>query len=260
MRKASNLTVVTVVLNDAQGLRATAKSLEVQSKAPVEWLVVDGGSCDGTFELAKELCVRMRYCSLTSAPDTGIYDAMNKGLNRARGDFVLFLNAGDELAHSSVLEEFELARVHHPGTAIVYGDSFERTAGGTMLLKQSRPVGRQVEFMFTHHQAMFFSRSACIGLRYRVEYCVAADYGFVAEVLAFNPAIVKLVNPVAIFERGGFSQQEVWRGITQQFVLRRKIVGVGLPRNLMLATRQVLAIILRRLLPRMYDWLRFKSV
>jgi hypothetical protein len=88
------VSVITVTLNNADGLRRTLQSLSVRQHTPLEVLVLDGGSTDSTSRVVQEYVGTLPIV-FTSEPDRGIYDAMNKGLRRARGQLVHYLNAGD---------------------------------------------------------------------------------------------------------------------------------------------------------------------
>ena len=95
------LSVVTVVLNDLPGVTRTARSLASQQWRDFEWIVIDGGSTDGTHDFLAEAEPRPAF--MASESDRGTYDAMNKGLARASGDLVVYLNSGDRLTHPRVL-------------------------------------------------------------------------------------------------------------------------------------------------------------
>ncbi len=83
--------VITVTRNNLVGLRRTHESLRIQSCGDYEWIVVDGASDDGTADYLKKT-----GANWVSEPDRGIYDAMNKGIARAQGRWLIFMNAGDE--------------------------------------------------------------------------------------------------------------------------------------------------------------------
>ncbi|MCI5137919.1 MAG: glycosyltransferase [Candidatus Electrothrix sp. AR1] len=96
--------IITVSLNARQGIEKTARSISTQQCDAFEWIVIDGGSTDGTLQfLEREKGVNR----LVSELDDGIYDAMNKGIQYARGSYCLFLNAGDLLYNSLVLERMK---------------------------------------------------------------------------------------------------------------------------------------------------------
>lgn len=113
------ITVITVTYNSLATLRETVESVLGQSYANIEYIVVDGQSTDGTPEYLASLGDKIRFIS---EPDAGLYDAMNKGIDLATGDFVGFLNADDLFEHPKVLEQYARLMFHHPNVWAYYGD------------------------------------------------------------------------------------------------------------------------------------------
>ncbi|MEQ9237453.1 glycosyltransferase family 2 protein [Coleofasciculus sp. E2-BRE-01] len=97
------ISIVTIVFNDSKGLTKTLQSIKEQNYNSIEYIVIDGGSTDGTIEVIENETNSIDF--YLSEQDEGIYDAMNKGLNYCSGDFVLFLNAGDHFASPHALSE-----------------------------------------------------------------------------------------------------------------------------------------------------------
>ncbi|WP_026935497.1 glycosyltransferase family 2 protein [Christiangramia echinicola] len=103
MSKNPLISIITVNLNDVRGLDRTLRSVLSQTWQEFEYIVIDGGSSDGSRELIETY--DNRISEWLSEPDSGIYNAMNKGIKMANGSYFLFLNSGDELFNSTVLEE-----------------------------------------------------------------------------------------------------------------------------------------------------------
>ena len=95
------ISVITVCYNDRERIEKTILSVLSQSYGNLEYIVIDGGSTDGTVDIIKKYANRIAY--FVSESDEGIYDAMNKGLRKAVGEWVCFLNAGDLFVSESVL-------------------------------------------------------------------------------------------------------------------------------------------------------------
>ena len=93
VHKRNKVTVITVVYNNVEGIRTTLESFVSQSWSNKEIVVVDGGSTDGTWDVINSFAGNIAYKS--SEPDRGIYDAMNKGIDKATGEWIIFLNSGD---------------------------------------------------------------------------------------------------------------------------------------------------------------------
>jgi glycosyltransferase involved in cell wall biosynthesis len=97
------LSIITVNLNNAKGLLKTIKSVYTQTYEEFEYILIDGGSEDGSINMIEKYTDKITY--FTSESDNGIYEAMNKGVKKAKGEYCLFLNSGDWLVNDSVLEE-----------------------------------------------------------------------------------------------------------------------------------------------------------
>ncbi len=264
--------IITVTYNNLGGLQKTCESLGAQTRRDFEWIVIDGGSVDGTVEYLSNFTphnLRTPHPDLPPhgggrreapqalqegggfqyicEPDQGIYDAMNKGIERASGDYLLFLNAGDALAGPDVLEKIQNAAHEGNETDFIYGDAIEDGH-----LKKSKPHTTFIKGMFTHHQAMFFRREAIGGLRYDLKYKIAADYDFTCRFLMKNPNALYIPIPACVFESGGVSQQNPVTGRKEQSAIRKKLGLCGPLRNTLIETRQALAWFLRKKHPALF--------
>lgn len=231
--------IVTITRNNLAGLKTTAASLENQNCRDFEWIVIDGDSCDGT----KGYLPSLPAISL-SEPDRGIYDAMNKGIDRARGDYLIFLNAGDALAAPDVLHRL---RNDIAGEDFIYGDSLE---GGRT--KPARPHHKIALGMPTHHQAMAYRRDRIGGLRYDIAYPIAADYKFTMVFLIQSRTARYCPYPLCIFEQGGISQTRARQGRIEQFFIREEARLCSATGNILIYLGQTAALGLRTLFPGLY--------
>ncbi|RZK61390.1 MAG: glycosyltransferase, partial [Pedobacter sp.] len=112
------LTVITIVYNNVRDIERTINSVLNQTYPKIEYIIIDGKSTDGTLDIIEKY--RSKISKIVSEPDKGIYDAMNKGLALATGDYVLFMNSGDEIYDETTVEDiFESA----PGADIYYGET-----------------------------------------------------------------------------------------------------------------------------------------
>lgn len=242
--------IITVTKNNVAGLGATCASLLSQSHKDYEWIIVDGGSTDGTLLfLSKDGLLG----NCVSEPDAGIYDAMNKGLARASGDYVLFLNAGDCLSDADILAT--LARTIANGRPdFVYGDALE-TGGYYKKARDHRAIDWG---MFTHHQAMLYRRAAIGALRYDVSYNIAGDYAFTRAFLGNGASVAYVPAAICIFETGGVSQRNMRLGRREQYKARRE-AGCASFKNGMVYVVQSAAAFTKTAMPRLYYGARLRT-
>jgi glycosyltransferase involved in cell wall biosynthesis len=113
------LSIITVNLNNAKGLQRTMDSVFQQTFTDYEYIIMDGGSTDGSKSLIENHANKLVYW--VSKKDKGIYNAMNKGIAEAKGEYLLFLNSGDHLKESTILQELSASM---DGTGIIYGNTF----------------------------------------------------------------------------------------------------------------------------------------
>ena len=247
--------IITVCLNNRSGLELTYRSIKNQSFKAFEWIIIDGGSTDGSVAFLQNL--HNQTISWLSEPDHGLYDAMNKGIERANGLYLLFLNAGDNLVESDILGNlyFDAGEANWPG--IIYGDALERTSEGSLLYKKCWSHRCLWYGMFTHHQSMLYKRETVGSLRYRFNYPIGADYAFTAEVLAKSNAVLRVPFAVSIFTQGGLSAHSVFQGAKDQWRIRRDILGISLFVRLGIMSFHLIMNILRKYAPPIYRSIRF---
>lgn len=256
------VTIVTVVRDDVAGLRGTHASLRAQEWRDFSWVVVDGASRDGSADFLATL--RDEIAWFRSAPDDGLYDAMNIGLAQATGTYVLFLNAGDTLAGTDTLAR--IATTLRACTApdarmpdFVYGDALLDVGTGESLYKPARSHRLAWYGMFTQHQAMLYRRGALGDLRFRLTYPIGADYAFTLEALARARSVRRLSFPVCIFAGGGRSEQSAGRGRHDQWRIRREVLALGPAACAAIAAVQCAAMAIRRRHPTLFARLRCRN-
>lgn len=157
------ITVITVVFNDKKHLEDTLLSVTNQTYEFIEYIVIDGGSTDGTVELIKQYESQISYW--VSEPDNGIYDAMNKGIERAKGDWINFMNSGDMFFDENIISQIA------PHLKI---DSFV-VSGYLDLYYKSKFVARYGNQTTKPHQACFFQTQVMKTLKFNLDYTILAD-------------------------------------------------------------------------------------
>lgn len=205
--KLPNLSIITVNLNNAAGLRKTIESIINQTFTDYEYLVIDGGSTDGSLEVIKEFADKITYW--VSETDKGIYDAMNKGIKSSTGDILFFLNSGDLLLNMNVIEEVADIIFVNQEFDYYYGKILakdERTSfiSGKNLTKNDFKLG-----YLPDHQASFIRRNlfTLFGL-YNIQYKIFADYDFILKCFKKNQKFYHFDKIVSIYQLGGVSAND----------------------------------------------------
>lgn len=187
--------IITVCYNNREGLRQTAESVRIQTFKDYEFIVIDGGSTDGSAELLDEYSSIISYG--ISEKDNGIYNAMNKGVAYATGKYCLFLNSGDWFTDKDVLQRIFSQRHDED---ILYGDII-RTLGRKKKIVRY-PNHLTFEHFYSrsaviHHQAAFIKRALFekFGL-YREDLYLNADWQFFFKSIALGNASTRHISTV----------------------------------------------------------------
>lgn len=179
--------IITVTYQASKVLEDTIQSVIFQTYRNVEYIIVDGGSMDNTLDIVKKY--QDRISIVVSEPDKGLYDAMNKGIRLATGDYVCFLNAGDELHENETLQRMvhtlktqELPDVIYGETAIVDGEGhflhMRRLQAPEVLHWKSFKQG-----MLVCHQAFFARRELALAHPYDLQYRFSADFDWCIRIM-----------------------------------------------------------------------------
>lgn len=202
---ALTLSIITVCYNARDTLQKTLENVLQQTFVHFEYLVIDGGSDDDTLSLLKQFSRQFSAAQIpfqyVSEPDHGIYDAMNKGTRIAKGNWLLFLNAGDLLADDQVLEHIFLAS---PKGQILYGDTVCVYQGNTRLYP-ALPLDRLVHEMSFCHQSAFIKRELLLERPYDISYRVCADHVFFLSMYLQKTVFEYYPIPIAVYEISGYS-------------------------------------------------------
>lgn len=255
--------VITVNYNNKCGLERTITSVMEQSFKHFEFIVVDGNSDDGSQDVLSTLVGS--NVKISSENDDGIYDAMNKGLRNAIGEYVVFMNSGDCFSDIHVLDLISSTITENSKRLkFIYGDSYEKEPKTTARhYKKAKNHSFAWYGMFAHHQSMFFAREVLVNnrIKYDEQYELSADWSFVLKVLKkINHDEIKYLNvPISIFELGGFSSNYV-KGIKEQFKIRHEELGWNRYKCMLLSGLHYVLNMLRNKVPLVYSlYLKVRS-
>lgn len=197
------ITVITIVFNGVDILEDTILSIVNQSYGNIEFIVIDGKSQDGTLDIIRKYENAIDYW--VSEKDLGIYNAMNKGIVLSRGQWMIFMNAGDQFYDANVLQNVS-GILDEEHVDIVFGKSISHFQE-LSVLRYENFSSDQKDFYkkkLPNHQAVFLSRKKYSDLRYdeSYRYCADSDYLF----KAFSDGVSREYHGiVSLFELGGAS-------------------------------------------------------
>ncbi|MDR1783835.1 MAG: glycosyltransferase [Dysgonamonadaceae bacterium] len=207
------LSIITVNLNNVEGLKKTVDSVIAQTFTDFEYIIIDGASTDGSLDLIKNSQLSTCNFQLVSEPDKGIYDAMNKGIKLAKGEYCLFLNSGDFLYSNNVLKAVFDTDYQED---IITGNYIELYKNRTVLRK-GRAYARQQEGKSLtlidlyvgsiSHQATFIRTKLFeqYGL-YDTKYRIVSDWVFFLKTIGLNKVSVKYIDITVVnFDMYGLS-------------------------------------------------------
>jgi len=205
------ISVVTVVLNAAHTIDRCVTSVFNQSYENIEYLVIDGGSADGTLDLLERNRGRIAY--MLSEQDRGLYHAMNKGIRAATGDYIYFLNSDDYFADEHVIADVVTTIAQHPTVDLVYGDVLMGCAENLVRQRQVVPLNRESLCRKGFcHQALFARREMLLRTGgFSEEYRVVSDGDWLARALTEGATSVHLDRDIAVFALNGLSATGNWR-------------------------------------------------
>lgn len=198
------LSIITINYNDAQGLSRTIKSVLDQSAKNIEYIVIDGGSTDGSVDLIKSLETNISFWS--SENDKGIYDAQNKGAQKASGVYQLFLNSGDVLASNTIIEE--VLPLLNGGKAFYYGNLL--LDKNENIEKHIAPDKIDLDFMLNStfwHPCVFIRTDLFMRFGYyNTEFKITGDYEFFIRCLVHSNVEAEHINKfITLFDANGIS-------------------------------------------------------
>lgn len=231
------LSIITITYNNLVGLRKTADSVLEQTVSDFEWIIIDGASTDGTKEYLAAMAAKLQItnCKLQiiSEPDRGIYNAMNKGIRLAQGEYIQILNAGDCLAATDVAERMLNALTEQTAKAgqpidILYGNMLKVDGNGKLIGKSGYTEYslRQFYSSTLNHDCAYIRRALFdeYGL-YDESLRIVSDWKWYLQAILGKVRPVYADIDVTIFDGGGISETN----LTLRNQERRRVLEEVLP-------------------------------
>ena len=199
------ISIITVVKNDLVRLKKTISSLNyIYNDINFEHVIIDGSSIDNTLPFLKNLKRKNNNIIIDNSLDVGIYDAMNRGYELSRGDFIIFLNAGDKLIANkkhliNTLKKFMKTDIN------IICFPFKHELSGQSILRY--PKLKNKDKLPTSHQAMFFSNSFLENNKYSLDYKFASDFDLYLRSDRKNITIISEYEPISVVEFDGVATE-----------------------------------------------------
>lgn len=219
------LTVITIVYNNVRDIERTINSVLRQTYKKIEYIIIDGKSTDGTLGVIEKY--KEGISKIVSEPDKGIYDAMNKGLALATGDYVLFMNSGDEIYDEHTVENVFAAAA---GADIYYGETEMYNDNWESLGKRRHEAPEEFDWtsfkygMNVSHQAIYVRRS--ITSPYDLNYKYSSDIDWIIKAAKKASNIVNVNRYVAKYLVGGISKKKHRESLKERFKIFTKYYGL----------------------------------
>ena len=222
--------IITVTYNAAQWLERTMQSVLSQTYPDIEYIIVDGSSTDGTINIITNY--ELRITKWISEPDKGLYDAMNKGLKLAAGDYVWFINAGDRIHSENTIQEI-VNRLSpfafHLSPDIIYGKTEISDAQGNSLGMRRLKAPEKLTWknfkmgMLVSHQSFIVKRE--IAELYDLQYHYAADFDWCIRCLKKTDNILNTHLTLSYFLEAGFSSANRKASLKERYDIMCKYYG-----------------------------------
>lgn len=219
------LSVITVVYNNVRDIERTVLSVINQTYPNIEYIVIDGLSTDGTLQVLNKYrnCISI----LKSEKDNGIYDAMNKGLSLATGDYVLFMNSGDEIHGPDTVEKIFVTA---NDADIYYGETEMINEAGESLGQRRHKAPKNFTWrsfkygMSVSHQGIYIKRS--LTEPYDPRYQLSADIDWILRAAKKAKKIVNVNQYVAKYLVGGMSKKKHKQSLKERFDIMKRYYGL----------------------------------
>jgi glycosyltransferase involved in cell wall biosynthesis len=218
------LSVITVVYNNAKDIERTILSVVQQTYGNIEYIVIDGASTDGTLAIIHQY--QNQIAQIISEPDKGIYDAMNKGLSIATGDYVLFMNSGDEFFEKDTVEKVfnkaQNADIYYGETEII-NENLVSQGRRRHQIPKKLSINSFKYGMSVCHQAIYIKRS--LVNFYDPKYKLSADIDWILSALGKAKTTVNTDLYVAKYLIGGQSKQKHRQSLLERYQIFKKYYG-----------------------------------
>lgn len=221
--------IITVTYNAGKVLEDTIQSVVFQTYRNVEYIIVDGGSTDNTLDVVHKY--QERISKVISEPDKGLYDAMNKGIRMATGDYLCFLNAGDELHENETLQKIVYTLKGKELPDVIYGETAIVDEEGHFLHMRRLSTPEHLhwksfkEGMLVCHQAFFARRELALANPYDLRYRFSADFDWCIRIMKQSKYLHNTHLTLIDYLNEGMTTQNHKASLKERFRIMTKHYG-----------------------------------
>jgi len=226
------VTIITVVYNGEKYLEQTFSSVFNQSYENIEYIIIDGGSTDSTLEIIKKNEDKISFW--VSEPDNGLYDAMNKGIQRANGALIGMINS-DDWYELDAVETMVDAYLKHPEKTIFHADRYDIDEDDNKSIRKFNPSSFKLKYygMTYNHPSMFITPSEYAKHLYNTKLRSISDFQFVLEAYLRDSSTLHYVNKAIVnYRLDGISTQLSLKKSLNEGYIARKNAGMNIVENL----------------------------
>lgn len=221
--------IITVTYNAGKVLEDTIQSVVFQTYRNVEYIIVDGGSKDNTLDVVHKY--QERISKVISEPDKGLYDAMNKGIRMATGDYLCFLNAGDELHENETLQKIVHTLKGKEFPDVIYGETAIIDEEGHFLHMRRLSTPEHLHWksfkqgMLVCHQAFFARRELALANPYDLQYRFSADFDWCIRIMKQSKDLHNTYLTIIDYLNEGMTTQNHKASLKERFRIMTKHYG-----------------------------------
>ena len=226
-----HISIVTINFNHLKDLQHTFSNVIAQTYQNIEYIIIDGGSQDGTVNFLEENTKYLSYW--ISEPDNGIYDAMNKGVKVARGEWIIFMNSGDLFSQENTVEQ--ISPYLNRANDVVYGGSeslVNDEYGYRVSLRQPENLSQIWHQIPTCHQSVFVRRELQSQYPFDISFSWCADHDFLARLYQLGSKFQEVPLIVAKFDASGGKVRDLLTYTRERWSICRKYFGKTLAQEL----------------------------
>ncbi|MDX1959879.1 MAG: glycosyltransferase [Leptospiraceae bacterium] len=219
------ISIVTIVLNDEEGIEKTIQSVLSQTSLPDQFIIKDGGSRDGTTSIIKKYLKDYSFIEFLEGKDNGVYDAMNIAIDNVVSELVIFMNAGDYFHSNTILEHVKSI---YQKQSLLYGDMILEGVEGWIPYPGKKMISSSFCKDNINHQSVFFNSEILKNKYhgYNLKYKYLADQYLIRQYFRDFTDIVYLEKSVAVYNLKGISSKPSFRIKYETYLLNLKFIGL----------------------------------